>query len=185
MTDEQIVDLFWARSENAIRETELKYGRLCRSLAGNIVKNPSDAEECVNDAYLRAWNAIPPHRPRSYQTFLCMLVKRVSLDRVRHNDAKKRGVPASFLEELEELIGSSAEAPEAALDKEELRQTVGEFLSKQNDRARKIFLRRYWFCEPIPQIAADLGEKEERIASQLFRTRKKLRAYLAKEGFLP
>lgn len=184
MTDEQIVTLFFERSENAIRETEKKYGALCRSLAGNILKDPSDAEECVSDAYLRVWNLIPPQRPKFYKAYLCKLVKRICFDRVRYNGAKKRGEYAVCLEELEELVASREDGPEGVLDREELRLAVNEFLKKQNDRARKIFLRRYWFSEPIPQIAAEMGEKEQRITAQLFRTREKLKEYLKKEGFL-
>ena len=183
MTDDQIISLFWDRSEVALRETESKYGALCRGIAANILKDPSDAEECVSDAYLRVWNLIPPQRPRFYRAFLCKIVKRICLDRVRYINAEKRvGLTACF-DELENLVAGDG-APETELDKEALRHAINEFLAMQSDRARKIFLLRYWFCAPIPRIAEEMREPDAKITAQLFRTREKLREYLKKEGFL-
>ncbi|MBR1810398.1 MAG: sigma-70 family RNA polymerase sigma factor [Clostridia bacterium] len=184
MNDTEIVELFWARSEDAIRQTDAKYGKLCRRLADNLLHNAADAEECVNDAYLRVWNLIPEERPTFYQAFLCKIVKHISLDRIKYKTAKKRDAGGiACLDELETCIPAATGAPEDALDADALTGVINEFLKEQTDYARKIFLRRYWYCDSLQVIAADYGVKEAKISAQLFRTRAKLKEYLAKEGY--
>lgn len=184
MEDAAIVELFWQRSEDALRQTDVKYGKLCRHLANNILHNASDAEECVNDSYLRVWGLIPEERPNFFQAFLCRIVKNISLDRLKYETAKKRdrsGVVC--IDELEECVASPVGSPEEAADENALTQAIAAFLQAQTDTARRIFVRRYWYCDPLNEIADDHGVTEAKIASQLFRLRKKLREHLAKEGF--
>ena len=172
MDDAAIVELFWQRSEEALRQTDEKYGKLCRHLSNNILHNLSDAEECVNDSYLRVWNLIPEERPNFFQAFLCRIVKNISLDRIKFETAKKRNPGAS-------PVGS----PEEAADENALTQAIAAFLREQSDYTRRIFVRRYWYCDSLQEIAADYGEKESKIASQLYRVRQKLGERLRKEGF--
>ncbi len=184
MEDAAIVELFWQRSEDALRQTDAKYGKLCRHLSNNILHNPSDAEECVNDSYLRVWNLIPDARPNFFQAFLCRIVKNISLDRVKFETAKKRSPGGvACIDELEECVASPVGSPEEAADENALTQAIAAFLKTQNDTARRIFVRRYWYCDSMREIAADYGETEARISSQLYRTRQKLREHLKGEGF--
>ena len=184
MEDAAIVELFWQRSEDAIRQTDEKYGKLCRHLANNILRNLSDAEECVNDSYFRVWNRIPEERPTFFQAFLCRIVKNISLDRIKFETAKKRSPGGvACIDELEECVASHVGSPEEAADENALTQAIAAFLKAQSDYTRRIFIRRYWYCDSLQEIASDYGESESKIASQLFRTRQKLREHLKGEGF--
>lgn len=183
MDDASIIRLFWERSENAIKETDKKYGRLCNSLANNILNNSSDAEECVNDSYLTVWNSIPEDRPEYFSAYLCRIVKNLSLKRLEYNTAQKRN--PELLVSFDELQGclSSDTAPEENLDAELLGKAISDFLRSQNEIKRKIFLRRYWYFDSVKKIADDFQLKEERVSTILFRMRKKLKQYLEKEGY--
>lgn len=184
MEDAAIVELFWQRSEEALRQTDEKYGKLCRHLSNNILHNLSDAEECVNDSYLRVWNLIPEERPNFFQAFLCRIVKNISLDRIKFETAKKRNPGGvACIDELEECVASPVGSPEEAADENALTQAIAAFLREQSDYTRRIFVRRYWYCDSLQEIAADYGEKESKIASQLYRVRQKLGERLRKEGF--
>ena len=182
MTDEQIIELFWARSETAIKETDAKYGTLCRRLSENIVRSPEDAEECVNDSYLRVWNLIPDARPAYYQAFLCRIVKNASLDMIKYYTAKKRGGATACFDELEQML-ADRDTPERALDSAALTEAIEAFLLQQDDTDRRVFLRRYWYCEAVKDIAADYGVKESKISNILYKCRERLRKHLEKEGF--
>lgn len=183
MKDASIVKLYWERSEKAIIETDLKYGKLCRHLSDNILNNLSDAEECVNDSYLAVWNAIPDARPENFSAFLCRIVKNLSFKRLEHITAQKRKPEMLVsLEELQDCISSSAN-PQASYDAAELAEVISSFLRKQDELSRNIFLRRYWYYDSVKCIANDYGMKEERISQILFKIRKKLRKHLEQEGY--
>ena len=184
MRDEQILELFWARDQQAIAETDRSYGKLCRGMARRILRNSEDAEECVNDSYLRLWNRIPPERPDSLSAYLCRVVRNLSVDRLRQLGAAKRGGKAVTvsLHELEQVSGRSS--TESGLMAEELGNAVDRFLRTQPEQARAVFLRRYYFFDSRADIAARYEISSARVSVLLSRTRKRLRAYLIQEGLL-
>lgn len=183
MEDNQIVSLFLRRDERAIAETAAKYGSYCFAIAHNILVNREDAEEAVNDTYLGAWATIPPHKPVVLSTFLGKIARRTALKRWQKNHAQKRGggEPALVLDELSEYISHSGNA-ETAVETAELTRLLNRFLRSLPKEERIVFLRRYWYFEPLRDIARQSGSSESRIKSMLSRTRKKLSAYLKKEG---
>ncbi len=183
MNDASIIGLYWERSENAIKETDIKYGKLCNRLANNILNNIYDAEECVNDSYLTVWNSIPDARPNNFSSFLCRIVKNLSLKRLEHLTAKKRKPEMLVsINELNDCI-SSAISTETSYDIAELGKTISVFLREQNETHRNIFLRRYWYYDSVKNIATDYGFKEEKVSNILFQMRKKLRKFLEREGY--
>lgn len=182
MEDAKIVEAYWQRQESAIEETRQKYGAYCRSIAYNILSNAEDARECENDTYLAAWNAMPPHRPTVLSTFLGKITRRIALDRWKSANAIKRGggSVALSLDELSECIGTQSLSER--LEARELGQLISRFLRTLPARDRQIFLRRYWYCDSISQIATLFSSGESKIKMNLLRTRKKLQDYLRKEG---
>lgn len=185
MEDSRIVALYFERNEDAITETDRKYGGYCRAIAMNILSDHGDAEECVNDTWLQTWNAIPPHRPTVLSAFLETITRRLSLDRWRKNTRKKRGggqVPLA-LEELSQCVPASA-GPEEAVQLAELTHTLEDFLKRLSSRDRDLFLCRYWYLASIREIAQAFRLPESRVKVILFRTRNKLKIYLEQEGFL-
>lgn len=185
MEDTQIIDLYFARSEQAIQETDNKYGGYCYSIAYNILANREDSEESVSDTYMAAWKAIPPRRPAIMSAFLGRITRHLSLDRWRSRNAYKRGggeVPLA-LEELDECI-SGGETPEAALERKALALTVNRFLDSLPETERNVFLCRYWYLDPIDRIADNFGFSHSKVTSMLHRTRGKLKMLLEKEGLL-
>ena len=183
MEDTKIIDLYFARNETAITETDQKYGTYCRSIAWNILQNHEDSEECVSDTWLRAWNAMPPQRPRVLRQFLAKITRNLSLDRFRADHAQKRGsgeVPLA-LEELKECVGSGDPATDA--ERKLLEELIGQFLQQLSERDRGVFLRRYFYIESRKHIAARYGMKEANVRLCLSRTRQRLREYLRKEDF--
>lgn len=183
MEDTQIIDLYWERSSLAIDETQKKYGRLCYKVASNILDDPRDTEECVNDTFLKAWNAMPPLRPEHLSAYLCKLTRNQALKMYRHNTAIKRGgseVPLA----LEELSGCIPDpnTPEQVADEKFLTQRLNHFLGTLPSQNRKIFLRRYWNFDSVKEIAGAYGISESKVKVTLFRIRKKLKTYLEKEG---
>ena len=181
MEDVRIVELFWERSETAIEETQRKYGRYCYHIAYNILFSNEDSEECVNDTYLRAWNAMPPHRPERLSAFLGKIVRNLALDRYDKKTAEKRSVGVELaLDELEECIGDGDGVWNE--DVQRLRTAINGFLAALPQRDRMIFIRRYWYVSPISQIATEFGAEEGNIKVILHRTRKKFREHLIKEG---
>ncbi len=184
MEDEAIVQLYWDRNEQAIPATADKYGSYCTTIARNILGSREDAEECVNDTYLHAWNAMPPHRPQVLSTFLGKITRNLSFNRHRHNTAEKRGggaVPA-VLEELSELV-SGQDDVEQVLDRKELIEAIDAFLAALPQVKRSIFVRRYWYTDSIPEIAFRHGMKEGTVSMTLSRLRRKLHDHLSERGF--
>ncbi len=185
MEDSQIVALYWQRNELAIRETDAKYGRYCHKIAYNILADRQDAEECVNDTYVGAWNAIPPHRPALLQTFLGKLTRRISLNRWRDKTREKRSNSQTVLalDELSECVSDGMDAEQVVMGKE-LAEAVRQFLTTLPDQERDVFLSRYFFLASNLEISRSYGFSESKVKSMLFRTRRKLRTYLHKEELL-
>lgn len=183
MEDTQIIALYWERDERAISETAEKYGRYCHSVAYGILQNNEDSEECVNDTYTGAWNSIPPHKPELLSAFLAKITRRISLNRLRSRLTKKRGVGqyAVTLGELEECIPSSF-AAEDMLQIHELTRILNEFLEELSTEERRVFLCRYWYLDPVKDIAKRFSFGESKVKMMLKRTREKLLTHLEKEG---
>lgn len=183
MEDKQIIDLFWDRDETALTETERKYGGYCRTIAYNILQSREDSEECVNDTWLRAWNAMPPQRPNILQAFLGKITRNLSLDRYKLGHAAKRGggQTAVALDELAECIPSGQDV-EQELALRELSRLLDDFLRTLPERECCIFLRRYWFVDSTKDIASRYQMAEGSVKSGLHRTRQKLKVYLEKAG---
>ena len=184
MDDSQIVQLYWDRSESAIAETEAKYGKYCYRIAYNILTNKEDAEESVNDTYLKAWNEIPPKRPAILSTFLGKLTRNLSIDKWRSRNAYKRGGGEIMLalEELEDCV-TGTESVEASHLQHELIKAYGRFLDNLPATDRRVFLLRYWNMESVDSIAEKFGFSKSKVKSMLHRTRNKLRLLLIEEGF--
>lgn len=184
MDDKSIVELYWQRSEQAIIETAKKYEKYCRSIAHSILNNSEDAEECVNDTYMEAWNTIPPHRPSILSAFLGKITRRLSIDKFRHRNAAKRGggeMPL-VLDELQDCIASD-ENVEQEYDKKRLSEVVNAFVTALPETEQKVFLCRYWYTDSIKVICKQFGFSESKVKSMLYRTREKLRRMLIREGF--
>ena len=185
MTDEQIIDLFFARSEQGIRELDAKYGKFCRRLAYNMLGDAQDAEECVSDAYLGAWNAIPPAEPHPLLTYLCKIVRNLSLHmQSKKQAAKRRSGYTVAMEEIEPCLASIRTTEDEA-ETRALARAVERFLDTLSAENRVIFVRRYWFCDSCRKIAVAVGLSEKAITVRLTRIRQSLRAYLAeREGYV-
>lgn len=182
MEDKQIVDLYWERSEAAISETQNKYGRYCHYIAYNILHSREDAEECVNDTYIKAWNAMPPHRPQLLSAFLGKITRNTALDRYGYARAKKRsGEVALILDEMEQCI-PDAKTSGSLADELALKEAINGFLRSLSAQTRVIFVRRYWYLSTIREIASDYEMTISNVKITLLRTRNKFRDYLEKEG---
>lgn len=178
MDDEQIIGLFFERSEQAIQELDAKYGRLCHRLSHNILNNRQDAEECVNDAYLGAWNAIPPAKPAPLSTFLCKIVRNLSLKRYYEKTAAKRNSAYdAAMEELECSL-SAPDTVESEITAKELAQIIENFLDTLSVENRVIFMRRYWFSDTYADIAKRAGLSEKNVSVRLTRIRRQMKQYL-------
>lgn len=179
MEDKQIIELFFARSEEAVRETAKKYGDYCRTIAGRILSNAADAEECVSDTWLRAWNAIPPNRPERLGAFLGRITRNLSLDRLR---AEKRQCP--IREELGECL-TQGDPTGAMVDRVVLTAVLDRFLAGLPPKKRKLFLGRYWYFATVEELARDLGMSESSVKMTLLRLRRELKKLLQQEGIEP
>lgn len=184
MDDERIVELFWQRSETAIAETQSKYGKYCHYIAYNILSDNSDAEECVNDTYLKAWEAIPPHKPTKLSTFLGKITRHLALNRREVQTAAKRGAGAVpiALDELAECIADT-EAGDPT-DEIALRGALNRFLRALPEETVIVFLQRYWYFASVKEIAANRGMSESNVKVILHRARGKLKTFLEKEGII-
>lgn len=185
MEDREIVAMYWARNPDAIAATQEKYGIFCYQLAWRVLSQGEDAQECVNDTYLAAWNAMPPHRPQVLSMFLVKLLRRIAINRLKHNLTQKQGggaVPMP-LEELSECL-AGCDSPENQVVARELSQTIRRFVKGLPPREQSLFVRRYFFTETLEQIAADYAMTQNHVAVMLHRTRRKLKAYLIQEGYL-
>jgi len=183
MEDLQIIELYFSRDEQAITETDRKYGKLCRSIVFGIVNNPEDTEECINDTYLGTWNSIPPSRPTNLSAFLCRIARNLSLKRLEYNKAMKRNpeVYASY-SELENVIADDEIDP--IITDEHLGKIISRFLRGEKEDTRNIFLRRYWFFDSIGVIAEKYGFTESKVKNMLYHSKIRLRKYLQKEGVI-
>lgn len=182
MEDERIIELYFERNENAIKETALKYGRMLRALAYGILKNHQDSEECENDTYHITWNRIPPARPPYFAAFLGRIVRNVSFDKYDYNHADKRNAEfETSLSELESCI-SAGNTVEQHYDCRDTAKHISGFLRKQPAIKRIVFIRRYWYCDSISDIAAQHRFSESKVKSMLMRTRKELKKYLERQG---
>ena len=183
MEDEQIVDLYWQRSDLAISKTNQKYGRYCHTIAYNILHNFEDSEECVNDTYWKAWGIIPPRKPKRLAAFLGKITRNLSLDVYRHYTADKRGngEMSIALEELGDCVSSLGSLDDYA-DEMVLVDTLNRFLASLSAEHRKIFMRRYWYISSVKEIADDYGITESKVKMSLLRSRNQLKAVLEKEG---
>ena len=184
MDDSRIVELYWQRNEAAIRQTSEKYGGRLRSLAYGIVSDRQTAEECENDTYLKAWNAIPPHQPKSYlYAFLARITRHIALNCCRDRSRLKR---SAFICELSAELEQCIPAPDdtaCRLDDLALANAVNGFLSQLDAEKRNIFIRRYWYLDSVAAIAGRLALSESKVKTTLFRCRRRLREYLEKEGY--
>ncbi len=181
MDDQEIIRLFFARDEKAIQETEAKYGKLCLHIAGNILPQDADAEECVNDTYLSLWNTIPPQSPRNFPAYICRITRNISLKKLRYSKAQKRcaGLEVS-LTELEAILPDARWQRD--LEDAQVGRLISDFLRKEKEAPRNVFIRRYWFMDSIAAIAECYGFSESKVKSMLFHTRNRLKTYLEKEG---
>ena len=183
MEDREIVDLYWQRSDLAISETNQKYGRYCHRIAYNICGTDQDAEECVNDTWFRAWNRMPTERPAVLSAFLGCITRNLALNRIRANNRQKRGGGEAVLalDELAECVSGGTD-PERALEEKELAEAIGRFVAGLPETEKKVFVLRYWYLAPLADVGERLQFSQGKVKSILFRTRKKLRAFLQEEG---
>ena len=184
MEDFEIVEMYWDRNENAITETDRKYGKYCRKIAFSIVTNKEDMEECVNDTYLQTWNSLPPQRPEKLSTYLGKICRNISINLYEKLTAEKRGgnETDACLDELGELIGSSSEVEEQ-LDLTVLTDLINKFLKKCEKQARTVFVQRYWYMMSVKEIAKENRMSDSNVKMTLSRTRDKLKVYLEEEGY--
>ena len=184
MTDTEIINLFFERSEQAIEELAKKHGNAVARVARNILGNTQDAEECVNDTYLGTWNAIPPHKPSPLRTFVCKIARNLATKKYHSNTADKRNSQYDLaLDELEEYL-SDSDSVEKAYEAQELKEAINGFLATLSYSDRFIFMRRYWYSDPVQDIAKMAHSTNNSVTVRLFRIREKLRLYLEKEGLL-
>lgn len=183
MNDIEIVNLYWQRSEQAITETEHKYGRYCKIIAYNILENSEDSEECVNDTWMSAWNAMPDKRPERLSPFLARITRNFALTKIVRRAAKKRGGGEAelALEELDECLSSGYDL-EKEIEDRELSSAIDNFVGKLPKEEQLVFVSRYWFVATEREIAEKLGMSRSGVAAMLKRTRSKLRTYLLMEG---
>lgn len=183
--DQKIIDLYFARSEDAIAETDRQYGRYCRSIADSILRSDEDTEECINDTYLKAWDTIPPTRPLSLKAYLAKITRNLAIHRYEQATAEKRGggeIPL-VLSELDQCLPDRSSA-EDGFNESILTDALNRFLGSISKEQRIVFLRRYWYNASVAEIASDMGITEGKVKTILHRLRMKLRAVLEKEGIL-
>lgn len=181
--DSQIIALFFARAEAAIAALSEKYGADCRRIAANILKNTLDAEECVSDAYLAAWNTIPPQKPDPLRAYLLRIVRNIAITRYHANTAEKRNsYYDAALAELEGCLASS-DTVEEAIDADELSHQIDRFLAALDKESRMLFVRRYWYADSIEALAARFHLQKNAVSVRLWRIREKLKIHLRKEGY--
>ena len=184
MSDIEIVRLLFDRDEEGIKAAVRKYKSYCMKIAENITGSREDAEECVNDAFLKAWELIPPNRPEMLSTFLGKLTRNVAINRRKMNTAEKRGrgEAALVLEELSETVKGNEDV-EREFDRQELSREINAFLETLPEHKRNIFISRYWYCDSVKNIAAEWGMSRTSVSVMLHRLREKLREYLRKRGY--
>lgn len=184
MDDNGIVQLYWDRNDQAISITSQKYGNYCKAIAKNILNSEEDAEECVNDTYLNAWNSMPTHWPEQLAIFLGKIVRNLSFNKYRHDHAEKRGGGeiTLVLDELTDCV-SDIDTVEQIIDRQELERAINVFVRSLPTEKRNIFVRRYWYADSVSNIASDYGVLQGTVSKTLERTRKQLKSYLTERGF--
>jgi RNA polymerase sigma-70 factor (ECF subfamily) len=184
MQDEQIIELYFARNESAISETDIKYGRYCVTIANNILHSTEDSEECKNDTYMKTWNAIPPKKPDNLRAFIGRIARNLALDMYEKLHRRKRDVNSTeaILDELAEVIPDPNSNVEKISEDSELRDAINAFLGTLTEDNRKIFVRRYWYACTVEDIARDYSFSKSKVKMSLLRTREKLKEYLESEG---
>ena len=184
MEDQRIIEAYWRRDESAVKETADRYGSYCFAIAQNILQNHQDAEECVNDAYLKAWNAIPPSRPAHLQAFLATIMRRVAINRYNANQRQKRSVSefAISLSELEELVADRGDV-HAELEAKELALLIGRFVRGLPERQLYVFIGRYYLAQPLAKIAEELGCGISTVKRELSEIKGELKKQLEREGY--
>ncbi len=181
MEDQQIIDLYFDRNEQAITETNVKYGKLCHSIAYNILSNREDSEECVNDTYIGVWNAIPPTRPDNFMAFVCRIARNLSLKRLEFLKREKRSADVILsLDELSAVLPDERYAPDVS--DEDVGRLISQFLRTQKEDVRNVFIRKYYFFDSVKEIAERYSFTESKVKNMLFYTRNKVKDYLIKEG---
>ena len=181
MDDLKIIELYFERDEQAIKETDAKYGKLCQRIAYNILNNHQDSEECVNDTFVGVWNAIPPARPNNLMSFVCKITRNLSLKRLEFMKREKRSADVLLsLDELEAVLSDDRYAPDVS--DEEVGKLISKFLRTQKEDVRNVFIRKYYFFDSIGDIAERYGFTASKVKNMLFYTRNKLKDYLIKEG---
>lgn len=184
MNDDQIIDLYLQRCEDAISHTQAQYGARLRQVSNTIVQDEQTAEECENDTYLQAWDTIPPHEPRNYlYAFLARIIRHISIDRCRYRDRLRR---SAYVQELSAELQCCVPSPEDVEKRMEaiaLGQIISAFLRSQPEQTRNVFIRRYWYMDSIADISRRFGITQSKTKSMLLRCRKALRDYLEKEGY--
>jgi len=182
MEDKEIINLYFERSESAIQETAVKYGGYLSAIAYRILRCEDDVEEVVNDTYHGAWRSIPPKRPDVLKLFLAKIARNIAIDRLEYRLAQKRNTDRDvLLSEIEELVPSRMDVEESWSSRE-IGETINRFLGTLDRRTRTIFLARYWYAYSIREISERMHLSESNVKNSLFRTRKKLRAYLEEKG---
>lgn len=184
MEDVQIVDLYWARNENAIAESDRKYGRMLRSVSFSLLSNREDAEECVNDTYLDAWGAMPTERPTFLGAFLSRITRRISIDRYRREHRQKRGGVNTLEEELTECVPDRGEDLFRQYESGRLQKSLDRFLAGLPQEKRVLFVRRYFFSQSVSELAERMGMSESNVKTTLYRIREALRRQLEEEDLL-
>ncbi len=180
MKDNEIVELYFKRDEKAIKETSVKYGAYCHTVAMNILRDIFDSEECVNDTYHKAWCAIPPTRPTRLGAFLAKITRNLALDRYnKKNAAKRGGYVAESLDELSECLGSKDSTEETL---EELGAIITKFLKSEKELYRRLFIRRYFYQNSISELCSIFDKSPSFVKTSLHRTRERLKIYLISEG---
>lgn len=183
MDDKQIVDLYWERSEEAIKETDKKYGRYCHYIAYRILGSDEDAKEVQNDTYLRVWNTVPPKRPDFLKAYVGTISRNFSLNRYESMRAQKRGGQVDVLLcELNDCVADNSE--DEAEENQALCEALNRFLASLPRKTRRIFLCRYWYASDIAEIASEYAMSENAVSVLLYRTRQKLKKILEEEGLL-
>ena len=177
MDDSRIVDLYFDRDERAISESDKKYGRMLTKLSFSLLNSNEDAEECVNDTYLDAWNVIPPARPIYLGAFLSKITRRISIDRYRHVHREKRGGIEELCDELNDAIPSTV-TPFDEYENGRLKEALNEFLALQDKEKRVVFVLRYFYARPIGEIAIRIGASEAKVKTMLYRMREGLKEFL-------
>lgn len=182
MEDSRIIELYWERNEQAIKETSIKYGGLCIHIAQNILMSYEDSEECVNDTYFAVWNVIPDERPAKFSAFVSKITRNLALKKYEYLTAAKRNPAAvTSFEELEDCV-SGIGSVETEMEKKRIEHAISQFLWQQREEKRNVFIRRYWYFDSLESISKSTGFTQSKVKSMLYSMRKKLKKYLEREG---